>query len=71
MSNCLWGGRDEDEKDDDVGEGRDDDVMTEEEEEEERRMRKKGKDNKGLTMKGRGMMREMMAQETSSTSLGP
>jgi hypothetical protein len=35
------------------------------EEEEERRMRKKGKDNEGLTMKGRGRMREMTAQETS------
>jgi hypothetical protein len=69
VSNCSWGGRDGDEKDKDAGEGRDDDVMTEEEDE-ERRMRKKGKDDKGLTMKRRGMTREMTAQEMSMMSLG-
>jgi hypothetical protein len=26
-SNCLWGGRDEDNQDEDEGEGRDDDMM--------------------------------------------
>jgi hypothetical protein len=41
--------------------------MTEEEDEE----RRTTKDDEGLTMKGRGRTREMMAQETSLTSLGP
>jgi hypothetical protein len=47
MSNCSQGGRDEDKKDKDAGEGRDEEMTMEEEEDEERRMRKQGKDDEG------------------------
>jgi hypothetical protein len=67
VSNCLQGGWDEDKKDEDEGDGREDDTMTEEEDEE----RTMTKDDEGPTMKGRGRMREMTAQETSLTFLGP
>jgi hypothetical protein len=67
MSNCSRGGWDEDEKDEDEGHGRDDDAMTEEEDDK----RMTTKDDEGLTTKGRGRTREMMAQETLLTSLGP